>query len=199
MPVRPGLADALWTARSPQRRLETDPALAYFRPWFRREARATYTRYLVSHPHLALVEPLEDLPRLYGPSSAVDDVNGLPIEFFRPPGFRDSLPRGIAAALYVHEGRVVIAWILIAVAAAAGFWLARLASRVWLVPVVALLSTFPLAVVVWVGDPTSQGRHALQLAIYARLGVLLLAVFALDAVAATVRLRPLARLTAPPQ
>jgi hypothetical protein len=187
MPVRPSLEQDLWSSRVPLSRYETDPSLAYFRPWFKRRGRAVYRSYLVSHPHEALVEPVKNLPSLIAPSGDVNDLQALPIDFYRPQGYRDALPKPVARFLYLNQGGVLIAWAAIALVTAATLAWFGVARRVWIVPAVTLASTIPHAIVVWDGDPTSLGRHALLLAVLMRLSLVLLVIFIVDAAASVMR------------
>jgi hypothetical protein len=69
-----------------------------------------------------------------------------------------------------------------ALAVAVASWRARYADRTWLVPVLMLISTVPLAVIVYDGDAREVERHSLMVTITARLSVVLLGLFFVDAV-----------------
>jgi hypothetical protein len=56
------------------------------------------------------------------------------------------------------------------------------ARRFWLVPAVALLVQVPHAIVVYQADTLEIPRHAVLVAVMTRLSILLLALFAIDAI-----------------
>jgi len=178
MPVRPGLGAQLIDNRVPPTKFDDAPGLAYFRPWFHAHARRTYLGYLLTHPDVSLGKPLRGLDFLLAPSRA--PPYGL--DYFRPEGYRDPLPRLAVRALYPQHGWAVAAALAAALAAAAAFWRAGLAGPVWLVPALLSAAAVPLAVVVYAGDAIGVDRHSLVVGIAARLGVIVLALLAADAV-----------------
>ena len=52
----------------------------------------------------------------------------------------------------------------------------------WVVPVILLASALPHAIIVWTGDSTAIGRHALLLAVYLRTALVLLTLQLVDAI-----------------
>ena len=56
----------------------------------------------------------------------------------------------------------------------------RVPRRIWLVPAAMIVITVPHMLVVWHGDALEPERHGVQVAILARLGLLLLILFGLD-------------------
>jgi hypothetical protein len=118
---------------------------------------------------------------MIAPSSAVNDLNALPLAFFRPPGFREVLPRPVHRTLYLNDGGVLLAWAFLALLVAAVFALQGLGRVWWLVPVILLASTIPHGMIVWLGDPSSIGRHALLVAVLLRLNLILLLLLVADA------------------
>lgn len=192
MPVRPGLQSALLVTRIPPSRFDEAPELAYFRPWFARHARSTYLGYLVSHPGATVGDPLRGLDQLVAPKRSLP----LGLDFFRPQGFQTVLPGPVEGVLYSQDGVVVVAWMCLAAVAAFVLFDFGLATRLWLVPLLGLAATLPLSLVIWNGDQLGLDRHSLVIGLIARLSVLLLTLFMLDAFASRVTERRAARLRA---
>lgn len=179
MPVRAGLEDELTINRVPPNKvLDQAPGLVYFKPWFVQRARSTYVRYLLTHPDASLTTPIRRLDFLLAPP------RGPPagLDGYRPPGYRDVLPRLLVRALFPEMGWAVLGAIFGALTLALASWRAGHADRTWLVPALMLISTVPLAVIVDNGDAIGTQRHALVVAITARLGLILLGLFFLAAV-----------------
>jgi hypothetical protein len=72
-----------------------------------------------------------------------------------------------------------VAWAVLALAALL-LALTRVPRRIWLVPIGLIAITLPHALVVWHGDALEPERHGVPAAVLARLGVVLLILFALD-------------------
>lgn len=171
MPTPPELRRTLFAGRLTLRRLETRPELREFNRWFRAQARPTYTGYLLSHPSVSLEQPLRALPDVLAPPG---------LDFYLPHGMRASAPRAVEQRVYPGNGR----WIVTALAVALGLlvlaWASGAASATLIVPASLLVSLVPHAVVVWDGEPTSLGRHALLVGVLARLGLLIAFLGVLD-------------------
>jgi hypothetical protein len=179
MPLTPTLARDIYANRSPLERFEAAPALQAFLPWFNSRARGVYFDYLVSHPSSTLGDPIRDLPGMVSPSSSLTDLQALPLRIYAAKGYRDALPGTLDRVLYPSNAGLLLGWaIAVAALAVALFELRR---RTWLVSTVLIASTLPHAVVIWTGDDASIGRHALLLAVYLRLALILLSVQLLDA------------------
>jgi hypothetical protein len=179
MPVRAGLGNELSINRVPPTKVvDQAPELAYFRPWFATCARSTYLRYLVTHPDASLGEPLRQLDYLVAPPRA----RPYGLDGYRPPGYRDVLPHLAIRALFSENGWAVLGAMIAALTLAVASWRASYADRTWLVPALMLISTVPLAVIVYNGDAIGVQRHALVVAITARLGLIVLGLFLVDAV-----------------
>jgi hypothetical protein len=193
MPVYGGLEQDLLAARSPLDRFERAPSLQPFLPWFNSRARGTYTGYLLNNLGSTLGDPIRNLRGMVSPSSSTADLQALPVRFYAASGYRDGLPSPFRRLFYVSSAPLILAWTVAALVAAAGLGLSGLWRRTWWVSIVVIASTLPHAIIVWTGDDTSLGRHALLLAVYLRLGLILLTVQLVDA--ATVR--RMARTTSP--
>jgi len=186
MPYRPSLEQQLWNAehRPPvtyyMERYETDPTLTWFWPWFNAHFRSVYARYLISHPSQAIVDPIRDLPSLVSASQSTHDLQGLPVGIYAAQGYRDTLPSWLSRVLYPSSWRLLLAWSVTVFVLLLGLVVNGIRRRVWLVPAIMLLSTLPHAAIIWDGSATSLGRHALLLAIYVRLGLILASLCVVD-------------------
>jgi hypothetical protein len=180
MPVTRTLEGDIYANRTPLDRFETAPSLQPFLPWFNGRARSVYRDYLLSHPSSAIADPIRDLPDMVSPSDSVTDVQGLPLSFFAAKGYRNALPGFLNRLLYPLDAALLLGWATAVALIAAG--LAPLRRRTWIVSLALLVSMLPHAVIVWAGDATSIGRHALLLAVFLRLGVLLFTLQLVDAV-----------------
>jgi hypothetical protein len=79
----------------------------------------------------------------------------------------------------------VLGEILVAIALAAVFWRTRHAEDIWLVPTLILLAAIPLAVIIYNGDAIGVDRHSIVVGITARLSLIVLGLFFLDALMST--------------
>jgi len=177
MPYRPDLARIIWTdtrAPRPAATFEHDPRLASFMPWFKEHARATYDDYLLTHPSVALLQPVEQYRLMLWDSG---------LQSYHSRGFRP-LPSPLNAVAYPGWGTFALdAELLVAAAGLFGL-LRKSGARTWLVPYGAMAFSLPLAVIVWDGEPSEVPRHALLVAVSARLGALLGGWLVVDAVLA---------------
>ena len=181
MPVRPSLAQDIWSHRIPLDAFETTPSLAYFMPWFNRSGRAVYTDYLLSHPGDALVDPIRDITAMIAPSPSTQDLQGLPVSIYAAQGYRAGLPSVLARVLYWSNAKLLLTFAILSLLALGTLAAMGLTRVVWTIPVLLLASCVPHAIIVWNGDDTSIGRHALLLAILFRLGLLIVLLYIADA------------------
>jgi hypothetical protein len=157
MPVTPALrrqAGKYWRA------FEFNPRLAGFRGWVLKDGQATYRGYLLSHPGYVLARPWGERSRLFAPR----------LDPYRPHGTH-TVGRDVGFTGLVVAGLVALGL--------AAFSRPR---REWIVPLAVLVSTFPHALLVWHSEPLELERHAVPLAVLTRLGIVLLAVFAVDGI-----------------
>lgn len=181
MPIRPTLEAQLWAHRlPPYSDFETNSELAWFRPWFNQHARPTYRDYLISHPSKAIVTPVRKLPSMISPSTSKEDLQGLPLDVFEAKGYRAALPRILARLAYPASASLLLAWAAAAIVAAVGFAAMGARRWVWVVPLLGLISAPPHGVVLWDGSDTNIGRHALLLAVFFRLSLILMTLFLAD-------------------
>jgi hypothetical protein len=142
-----------------------------FLRWVRRHGRATLARYLLAHP-LASLRPLVKFrQRLLG---------GVTIGY-RSPDARMALPEPIASALYPQRAADALLWLAVVSGVALLAALVGCPRWTWLVPIGLILLEIPHALLVYHGDTLEIPRHAILMAIMLRLGVLMLALFAVGA------------------
>jgi hypothetical protein len=181
MPVRPNLEAELWAHRlPPYRTFQSTPTLAWFLPWFNRDARSTYRGYLLSHPDASIVDPIRDLPAMVAPSSSPNELQGLPLSVYPARGYRSSIPGWLSAILYPASPQLMLPLAAMSIVLLAGLAALGLGRAVWTIPLFVLLSSIPHAIILWDGSDTSIGRHALLLAVWLRLSVFIALLFVLD-------------------
>jgi len=135
-----------------------------------------YARFLLTHPGYSIGKPIRNLPLMTAPTRAGE----LGVDFYRPPGYREILPRFVQAIFYPKDGWVIVGWMLTALAVVLALWRMGLAQLFWLVPTLGLLSTVPHALLVWDGDWVELARHSVLVAILLRVSLLMLVFFVLD-------------------
>lgn len=143
-----------------------------------------YRSYLLHHPLFTLLGPLRNKPTYSDGPVTPGRLGAL---YTPHVGYEKStptwrLPLALQHVLLAPARPLVLGiWALLAaVAAGVALRVAR-PSRVWLVPVVAAIATYPQFAVVWNGDEHEVDRHALLPSTALRLSVALLLFFALDA------------------
>ncbi len=158
--------------------------------WRDADARRVYARYLVDHPAYTFGDPFFGSQTT--PFSSADSASALLDPDLRI--YNDNaadraipLPRVVDDAVFVHGKRSALALVLfIAVFAAAVAFRFR-ASTMWIVPIVVLMSTVPHGLVAYHLSGLEVDRHALEVAVGLRVGALILALFALDALVTELR------------
>jgi hypothetical protein len=152
---------------------DPSPKLLPFRDWVRDDGRTTLAGWLASHPHRAVRPVVADRYMLFDPDPW--------LRFFRPRGNVELLPSPLQRVVFPPWPPALVVWALAALAAAV--WLARRghARATWLVPSAAVLFQIPHAAIVWNGDSVDVARHALLVGVLARLGLLVLTLFLVDA------------------
>jgi hypothetical protein len=180
----------LFTTPYPPSPFATQPALDAFHAWLDRDGQPTYWGYLLSHPSASLIDPLEDLGKMVGPTGAASEYIVAPndslaagMRLYRQAGYRPALPAVAQALLYPGTRWRAFAAMLVALVALIGLWIRGRARVFWLVPGLLLVAIVPYAVLVWDGVPLEIGRHALLVGVLGRLGLLLAILFLADAYA----------------
>lgn len=158
--------------------------------WRDVDARRVYARYLLAHPAYTVGDPFFGSQTT--PFSSPDSASALLDPDFRI--YNDNaadralpLPTVVDDAAFVHGKRVVLALVFFIAAVAAAVALRFRASPVWIVPVVVLISTIPHGLVAYHLSGLEVDRHALEAAVLLRVGALILALFALDALMNEIR------------
>ena len=153
----------------------TDPALEQFRQWSLAHGIRTYAAYLISHPRILFIEPLEHLDRLlqgWDPQGTQPFVTE---NYFPPAGSWLNLanqPEEPKALLFFA------ALILV-------FTITRWSHKkhfesAWLLPLVLLALVYPQMLLNYHADSKDITRHALATGIQMRFGLWLLLLYALD-------------------
>ena len=158
--------------------------------WRDVDARRVYARYLLTHPAYTFGDPFFGSQTT--PFSSTDSASALLDPDLRI--YNDNaadravpLPGVIDDAVFVHGKGRVLALVGVIAVVAAGVALRFRASRVWVVPIVVLASTIPHVLVAYHLSGLEVDRHALEAAILLRVGALILALFALDALLTGIR------------
>jgi hypothetical protein len=149
--------------------------------WIRNHSRTTYVSYLLAHPGYALITPL------HGNQQALSSTSSNAASLIDPSVTADNashrflpLPHG-AEKVFFPRGIALVCGLILIVLAGAGLVARRFGwDRVWLVPLALLLTTYPHFLVVWHQSGVEVDRHAVEAALLLRLGLLLLALFAID-------------------
>ncbi len=183
MPISPTLLRfSGQRAYSEEYGLYNNPALAGFREWLFADGKRAYIHFLLTHPRWAITAPFHDRDALLGLSQADD---GFPRSTTRPQQWAGAL-------LYTNRPEAFLGWLAAAVCVACtALWRGySTPTAAWYVPLGLLLFAWPLGMITWHGDTMDVGRHALQVGVQVRLGILLLILFATDRLAG---LRPWSR------
>jgi hypothetical protein len=160
--------------------------------WRESDARRVYARYLITHPAYTFGDPFFGSQTT--PFSSADSASALLDPDLRI--YNDNaadrglpLPAAVDDAVFVHGKKSMFALVLVIAVAAAAVAIRFRASPVWIVPVVMLVSTVPHALVAYHLSGLEVDRHALEAALLLRVGTLILALIALDALLTAIRAR----------
>lgn len=142
-------------------------------PWVKRSGRSTYAQYLLTHPQYTARGLWDQRNYLFAPELGTE----LP-----PSGSRPALPDYLNSFLYPRDTTSIVFWLLAITAFALGVAVRRrdAISREWVLPVAVVLSTLPHAALVWAGDSMGMVRHAVPVATFVRLGLILLVLAVVD-------------------
>lgn len=161
--------------------IPSDPPTNRFIDWAVHHGRSVLVRYLLAHPWRTVRQTFDNRKHL---------LSGVTVGY-KAPNQRRVLPDTIDALVYPRDVQSLYFWLVLVGFGAAAAWRRRGALRTWLVPVGALALQVPHAIVVYQGDTLEIPRHAILVAVTARLSILLLALFALGRLVEW-RRRPLA-------
>jgi hypothetical protein len=141
--------------------------------WMRKHGRSTYGRYLATHPRYALRSAWGQREVIL--TSKVPDL--LPD---RESGYRQALPSPVSNAVYPPRLPGLIVWSVVVLLGGAAVALRYGWDLRWAVPLVLVVSSVPHALLVFHADAMEVGRHSVEVAFMYRLGLLWLAVVAID-------------------
>ncbi|MBI4707196.1 MAG: hypothetical protein HY761_04660 [Candidatus Omnitrophica bacterium] len=150
-----------------------DPELGQFREWLYAHGKSTYVRFLITHPVYLFVRPLHDLHDMFFSSRLI---------YYAPKGYVQTKLGKLfdyASAWGLYPVYIFLTGILVGLNL---LWACSKKSPVSWVPLIMILLVYPMAVLVWHGDSHEIDRHILPVVVQARLGFVLLLLFALDAV-----------------
>ena len=180
------LAIAAYSGVYPPEQLADDPD---FGPWARAHGSRVYVEFMLTHPGYVLLGPL---PYLSGEEASLNvrppagswSPNPTP-SLFSPTAqwarHRAVLPRVIEDLLF-EQGQIGDLLLLAGGAFALAFvaWRRHGWDRRLLLPMLIVASVIPHAYLVWLGSATEIDRHALIVAISARIALWITAALALD-------------------
>jgi hypothetical protein len=174
MPAPPPLARAQRKSLAgvAEGELPSDPATDRFIKWAREHGRSVLAGYLLRHPLRTFKQTFRNRQRL---------LAGVTVGY-TAPNARRLLPQPIDNIAYPRGSQDVWFWLVVVCVGALAVWRRLGARRFWLVPAVALLVQVPHAIVVYQADTLEIPRHAVLVAVMTRLSILLLALFAIDAI-----------------
>jgi hypothetical protein len=152
--------------------LPSDPGTDRFIAWSREHGRNVLAGYLLTHPLRTFKQTFRNRQRL---------LAGVTVGY-TSPNARRLLPQPIDYIAYPRGSQDVWFWLVVVCVGALAVWRHLGARRFWLVPAVALLVQLPHAIVVYQADTLEIARHAVLVAVMTRLALLVLALFAIDAI-----------------
>jgi hypothetical protein len=153
--------------------LPSNVATDEFIEWSRKHGRSVLAQYLLRHPLRTFKQTFRNRQRL---------LAGVTLGY-TSPNARRLLPDPIDSIAYPRGSQDVWFWLVVVCVGALAAWRYLGAHRFWLVPAFALLVQLPHAIVVYQADTLEIPRHAVLVAVMTRLALLLLALFAIDAIA----------------
>jgi hypothetical protein len=160
--------------------MRMDPAQEAYRRWARAHATGSFLRFLWFYKVDAFQGMFTD--------EAGRAVFAPDVYYYTATGYRPILkdPR-LAEFLYPTRFAMLFFFLVqIAAAFACGFAI-MLRKRLWLVPIVMILATYPQAFLVWNADPNDLHRHSVGHNIMERLGFWILLLFVIDLLAESLR------------
>jgi hypothetical protein len=150
-----------------------DPDLEQFRNWLFSKGKSTYTRYLLTHPAYLISKPLPDLHRMMFSGQ---------IPYYAPKGFKSPLQGMLfnyLSSWSLYPVYVFLAGVLFGLNLV--YATSKNLSVLW-VPLIMILLVLPIAILTWHADAMEIERHALPIAVQARLGFILLFLFVIDVI-----------------
>lgn len=150
-----------------------DPNLEQFRNWVYSKGKLTYFYFLLTHPAYLISEPLHDFQRMIFSTQSR-------LMYYAPKGFESPLSHNIFKYLsawslfhvYVFLTGVLFGLNLI--------YVSSKKRKVLWVPLIMTILVFPLIILTWHADAMEIERHALPVAVQARLSFIFLLLFTID-------------------
>jgi hypothetical protein len=152
-----------------------DPNLEQFRNWLYSKGKLTYLYFLLSHPVYLISEPLHDLQRMMFSTQSR-------LMYYAPKGFESPLPGkpfNYLSAWSLFHVYVFLTGVLFGLNLV--YVISKKNTVIW-VPLIMILLVFPLVILTWHADAMEIERHALPVAVQARLGFIFLLLFTIDAI-----------------
>jgi hypothetical protein len=152
---------------------DKDPALTEFRRWLDSRGRLCYVQFLVTHPRILLGQPVRN----------AGAVGVHVLDFYKPAGFSPILSGALAGIIY-PDTNALLWWRIGSILAASILFSIGFESGPgrWLTALTLICLAYPHAAIVWHADSYEFSRHALQVAVHLRIGLLLTLLFAVDVV-----------------
>lgn len=148
--------------------------------WIEREGRRTYTRYLATHPGVALTTTWKRRGLALNVVATGTETRP-PLSNYRPAGLVDVIPSWFNDLLFPPTGRRILVYgAMIGVAAVIGWRRTRLVAARWNIALIVVALTIPHLFVVVLGDAVEITRHALTLNVMLRFGLLLIVMLLVD-------------------
>ncbi len=143
-----------------------------FQAWLYREGRVSYYDFLFSHLGWTLADPVRNAGALLSPQ----------VRNFGPEDYQGALPGWVEEMIYPEASSVwAFVWLGLTVGMLAAVAVQRRKMHpAWLAGAAAVALVYPHAALVYQGDVMEMARHAVGVAVQARLGVWLTLAFALD-------------------
>jgi hypothetical protein len=142
-----------------------------FGDWLREKGRSTYVGYLLTHPVYSIGEPIKQIHSWIAP----DFKSGRNDQWQRI-----ALPDPLGTLLWPNHATQIVFWLVLVGLGGVAVSLRRRPPWIWAVPVTLIVTALPHGMLTWLGDE-NPGRHGLTAAVQARLGIIILAVFVVDA------------------
>jgi hypothetical protein len=142
-----------------------------FWSWFEESARLVHIKFLLSRPVYTLIAPLSDLPELLSP-----EISWYRVRIHSQPAWLS-----LASAFFYPKSFLVLGIWLIPILGSTAVLIRSSRGQVfWAIPLLLLVSLYPLFLVIWHGDTAAMERHSQPVGLGLRLSLWLLTFFVLD-------------------
>ena len=167
-----------------QNMLSQDPRLDSFRQWINLHGKPTYLGYLLAHPIMTLSEPLVNSSEIFA-GTATETLYETNNDWYRNPMHKNEyVPRwirGLTKLMFIRLPNLGIALVYIGQVCLTAWAFIRKWNLIpWVIIGIFVITTYPLMLLIWHGDPIEIVRHALPVSIGFRLATWLALAFLLD-------------------